>query len=347
MTSRSIFLTALCSIALVATFLTRLVFAHHSPAEFDHSHLVELDGIAREVMWRNPHILIELATRDSAGREIAWTLEGAAVSNQQRRGVTAGMLKPGDVVRVAGYASMRRPAYMSVEHVLLPNGSELLVGAAREARWSDKPVGGAARALSVGDDATGPGRGIFRVWTRDVGYWPWFFRDPAEFELTDWAAAHVAAFDQFEDNPLLDCTKPGMPALMGNPYPMEFIDHGDTIEVRFEEFDVVRTIHVGNVRDPADVAPSPLGYSVGHWDGDALIVTTTRINWPHFGRVGMPQTEGVRVVERFAVRDAENRIDYSITMTDPEVFAGSLIWEAPYVWRAGEAVGVYACTVEG
>ena len=137
-----------------------------------------------------------------------------------------------------------------------------------------------------------------------------------------------------------------MPALMGNPYPMEFIDRGDTIEVRFEEFDVVRTIHLTNTRDPADVAPSPLGYSVGHWEGDTLVVTTTRINWPHFGRVGMPQTEAVNVVERFAVRDAENRIDYSITMTDPEVFAGSLTWEAPYVWRPGESVGVYACTVE-
>ncbi len=347
MNSRSILATMSMSAALATASTVQLAVAHHSPAEFDQTTLVELEGIARDVSWRNPHILIELATRDSAGREAVWALEGAAVSNQRRRGVTAGMLNAGDVVRVAGYASTRRPSYMSVEHVLLPNGSELLVGSAREALWSDTPVGGQARILTAADAEAGLGSGIFRVWTRDVGYWPWFFRDPAEFELTDWAAAHVASFDQFEDNPLLDCTQPGMPALMGNPYPMEFIDRGDTIEVRFEEFDVVRTIHVANARNPADVAPSPLGYSVGSWEGDTLVVTTKRINWPHFGRVGMPQSEAVEVVERFAVRDADNRIDYSITMTDPEVFAGSLTWEAPYVWRRGETVGVYACTVEG
>ena len=42
----------------------------------------------------------------------------------------------------------------------------------------------------------------------------------------------------------------------------------------------------------------------------------------------------------------ENRIDYEITNRDPEVFAGTQTWEAPYVWRPGEEVGVYDCTVE-
>ena len=80
--------------------------------------------------------------------------------------------------------------------------------------------------------------------------------------------------------------------------------------------------------------------------GDALVVTTTRINWPFYGRMGLPQSESAHVTERFALVEAENRIDYTITNADPEVFAGTQTWEAPYVWRAGEEVGVYACTVD-
>jgi hypothetical protein len=190
------------------------------------------------------------------------------------------------------------------------------------------------------------GHGIFRVWTRAGGYWPWYFTEPHEYELTDWAAAHVAAYDPFEDNPLLDCTQPGMPSLMGNPYPMEFIDHGDSIELRFEEFDVVRTIHMNDARDPDDVPRSPLGHSVGRWDGATLVVTTSRINWPYYGRMGLPQSDSVEVTERFTLVEAENRIDYRIENRDPEVFAGTETWEAPYVWRPGESVGVYACTVD-
>lgn len=336
--------------ACVAVSLTLIAtpsaFAHHSGIEYDQSTLVELEGVARTVHWRNPHILIELATIDENGQEVIWELEGAALSNQRRRGVMEGMLQEGDQVRVAGYASTRRPAHMTAEHILLPSGTELLVGFAREPHFSDVQVGGSSVLASAAAVAESVDAGIFRVWTRAGGYWPWYFAEPHEYELTGWAAEHVADYDTFEDNPLLDCTQPGMPSVMGNPYPMEFIDHGDTIELRFEEFDVVRTIHMNDTRDTADVPLSPLGHSVGRWEGETLVVTTNRINWPYYGRMGLPQSTSVHVTERFAVVAEEDRIDYQITNRDPEVFAGTQSWEAPYVWRAGEEVGVYACTVD-
>ena len=336
----------LAAITTLAVVAAPPALAHHSGIEYDRSTLVELEGVARTVHWRNPHILIALATTDANGNEVVWELEGAALSNQRRRGVTEGMLREGDQVRVAGYASTRRPAHMTVEHILLPSGTELLVGFAREPHYSEDQVGGSAGPVTASAAAAPEDSGIFRVWTRASGYWPWYFAEPHEYELTEWAAEHVADYDTFEDNPLLDCTQPGMPSVMGNPYPMEFIDHGDTIELRFEEFDVVRTIHMNDTRDPADVPLSPLGHSVGRWEGDTLVVTTTRINWPYYGRMGLPQSESVHVTERFTLVADENRIDYEITNRDPEVFAGAQTWEAPYVWRPGEEVGVYDCTVD-
>ena len=55
-----------------------------------------------------------------------------------------------------------------------------------------------------------------------------------------------------------------MPAQMGNPYPMEFTQVGDNIELRFEEWDALRVIHMGdNVADPDTIPLSKMGYSVG------------------------------------------------------------------------------------
>ena len=97
----------------------------------------------------------------------------------------------------------------------------------------------------------------------------------------------------------------------------------------------------------ASAAPlSPLGYSEGEWQGDALEVRTSRINWPHFGRVGIPQSEAVEVVERFIVGASGERLDYELTIEDPGTLLAPYSWQGFWVWRPGEEVGRYECTVE-
>ncbi len=332
-------------VAVVALALPITVAGHHSPAEYDQTTVVELEAEVVNVFWRNPHVLLRVTTSAPDGTLTSWDLEGAAVSSQRRRGVTADLVKPGDSVRIAGFASTRRDRHMLVEHLLLPSGTELLLGSTREPRWSDSELGSSAWTVDPIKATTAEGNGIFRVWSRGPGIWPWYFREPEELKLTESAMEVAAAFDEFEDNPLLDCTAPGMPALMGNPYPMEFVAIDGAIEFRHEEFDVVRTIHLSGAAGVASVAPSPLGYSVGRWEGDTLIVETSRINWPHFGRIGIPQSDAVAVSERFSVTDDGARLDYKLTIEDPATLLEPFTWEAHWIWRPGEEVNRYQCTV--
>ena len=334
-------------VAVSLAALPRSGFSHHSMSEFDREFVTEIEGEVVGLSWRNPHVLFEIATTDDDGREVVWHLEGGAVSSQRRRGLTPGRIRVGDRVRAAGWPSKRRPAYLQVNHILPPDGTELLVGRVREPRWSESHLGGGAWAVDPAAAANATARGVFRVWSQRLGG-AFYFLGTDAFRLTDAALAAVAEWDEFEDDPVLDCTAPGMPAMMSNPYPMEFVEHADgNIVIRFEEFDSVRTIHVTDVANPADVPASPMGYSIGRWEGESLVVSTSRISWPYLNRVGVPQSDAVEVLERFTVVDGENRLDYELTVTDPANLVEPFVWHGHWDWRPGEAVQPYECTLDG
>jgi hypothetical protein len=71
---------------------------------------------------------------------------------------------------------------------------------------------------------------------------------------------------------------------------------------------------------PVDPNPAYMGYSVGKWEGDTLVVTTAGFNdkgW--LDSAGHPQTESLRVIERYRRRDF-GHMDFEITIEDPKVF---------------------------
>ena len=335
-----------CAVVTMALLALPIpVLAHHSMAEFDRTVTLELEGELLDVSWTNPHVLLWLSTTDENGSEAIWELESNAVSAQRRRGLTGDLVEVGQQVRIAGSPSTRRDAYLQVHNILRPDGVELLMGGGRVARWSENTIGGDPWSVDPEKAAAARGEGIFRVWSRAIGTW-YFGADRGGYRLTPEAAAASAAWDDIEDNPILDCVPPGMPALIGNPYPMEFVQVGDVIELRFEEFDLVRRIHLDSTVDPADVAASPLGYSAGNWEGDTLMVTTTRINSPYFDRVGAPQSTDVVVEETIRAVDDGERLVYTMTVTDPSTLLEPFVWEAAWEWRRGEEVGRYDCTLE-
>ena len=332
-------------VAVSLVTLTPSGFAHHSMSEFDRSVVTEVEGEVVGLSWRNPHVLLDIATIDDNGQELVWHLEGGAVSSQRRRGLTSGRVQVGDHVLAAGWPSTRRPGYLQVNHLLPPDGVELLVGRIREPRWSETYLGDGEWAVDPARAASTTGGGLFRVWSYRLGG-AFYFRGADAYRLTDSALAAAAEFDEFEDDPVLDCTAPGMPAMMSNPYPMEFVERADgNISLRFEEFDSVRTIHMADVSDPADVPASAMGYSIGHWEGETLMVSTSRINWSYLDRTGVPQSEAVEVLERFTPIEDEDRLDYQLTVTDPATLIEPFFWEGFWDWRPGEEVQSYDCTV--
>ena len=328
-----------------------LAFAHHSMAEFDDTVVRELTGEVVRVQWRNPHIRMSIRVSGADGTDEIWEMEGTTVNSLDRAEVPRDIVETGQQVRVAGLPSTRRARYWLMTNILLPDGREVLVRLSSEPRWTDRVVGNHEAVRGRADEFVAPVADIFRVWSTVRSNPPAFTRDPP---LTAAARSAYDSFDPLSDDPVLGCVAPGMPEAMTyiGPHPVGFVRLDDgNIEIHIESDDNVRIVHMDDGARPDDRPPSPLGVSVGHWEDDVLLVTTTRISWPYFkvlGLVAAPQSEQMEIVERFALDPARGVLTYGFTATDPTTFTEPVTAEVYHEWlyRPGVEVEPYECTLD-
>ncbi len=322
--------------------------AHHSQTEFDRSTIIEMEGEIVAAYWRNPHVNFTLKTFDENGNEEIWEMETAAWNYLSRIGIPKDAIEVGDIVRVAVFQSTKRPRQLSLNNVLLESGIEIVFNGDGfsgngQSRWSDRFYGieGGEAAIQPIAAASTADLGLFQVWAIAGGR-----RVPldGDLPLTEQARAAQAAWDPITQDPLLRCMSPGMPPTMGNPYPMQFSEQGGNIILALEEFDNVRTIHMSADAEPGE--PSSLGHSMGRWQDGSLWVETDNINYPYFNRVGVAQSTEVTTSERFTLSDDGLRLDYELSITDPNTFTEPVTWGTYYVAGSGEVIKPYECTVE-
>ena len=325
-----------------------MALAHHGPPNnvlFDMDDIVELEGPVTEVFWRNPHVRVRL--RDATGE--IWEVESGPVTWLARLGWTADIVNVGDRVRVAGYVSRRNANEMALTNMLLPDGREFTGSSRpRPLRFSEQrlEVDRAVIDDAMREQAIGDARGIFRVWAWGVGEFGGGGQPNNAAEmLTDSAQVAREGFDLLTDEPVLDCVQDGMPRAMFHPTVLEFTDGGSELTLRSHEHDIVRTIHMEPAPDPSTQPVDPLGYSVGTWDGDTLVVTTTRVDWPLSDEAGTPQSPDVRLVERFIPAPDGSRLDYELTAYDPVNLTGPSVRTAHWMWVPGLAVLPYECEI--
>lgn len=124
---------------------------------------------------------------------------------------------------------------------------------------------------------------------------------------------------------------------------MEFVDRGDVISMRIEEYDHERLIDMtGNAAGDQEAAL--LGRSIGYWEGDALVVETTNISWGHFNTVGIPLTAQALVTERFVPRDGGLRLDYELSVSDPTVFTETVNLSKYWIALDNVEIQPFECT---
>ncbi len=320
--------------------LPALASAHHSRVHFS-GEVQEFVGEITDLQWRNPHIVFTLKTMNSSGQAELINVETNSFYYLRRMGVTREHFETGGLVRVAARESSRRAGRFITDNVMLPDGRELILDTDVKPRWGGEYIGGDDRWITKELQLTETeiqNRGLFRVWSL-----PTWQERTQHLPFTEAAIAGRSAWSPAE-NFVIRCEQPGMPRPMFNPHPFEFIDKGGYYTLLGEEFDIVRTIHMSDAEDPQDQPPTRLGYSLGRWEDNTLVIVTTRISWPYFDGIGTPQSEAVELLERFTLSEDQSRLDYHLTIEDPATFTGPATLKTHWL-ALGEAIEPYECHV--
>ena len=120
-------------------------------------------------------------------------------------------------------------------------------------------------------------------------------------------------------DPEIKCYLPGVPRATYMPYPFQIFQAEDTVLIAYEFAGATRTIYMNSTqKSPSDTW---MGWSIGHWDGDTLVVDVTSFNdqtW--FDRAGNFHSDALHVVERYTPISPD-ALDYEVTIEDPKVFS--------------------------
>ena len=329
--------TILLSLALAAS---GPLLAHHAVnVAYDTQNLSTVEGTVVDVFWRNPHVVVSIERTLENGEQEIWEAESGSTNALERLGIGREIVEIGDRVALMGAPSRRGLTTMAAYTMTLADGTEVPLWPQRAARIgrdvTPAPISEAAREQSSQE-----AEGIFRIWSRTsvTGL-------QSTLPFTEAAVTAREDFDPLADDPALRCIPPGMPGMMNNPYPIEFVDQGERILLRLEEWDGERIIHLSPDFSAAGQPSSHVGVSTGHWEGTTLVVTTTKINESFFDDVGTPQSEDVEVVERFEINETGDRIDYVAVVADPGTFSEPATLTGAWHWIPGEEIKPFQCAL--
>ena len=139
------------------------------------------------------------------------------------------------------------------------------------------------------------------------------------------------------------CLGHGMPRVMESPYPIEIVQTPGRITILHEVAHELRTIYM-NRPHPKHPRVTFNGDSVGHWEGDTLVVDTIAIDPRSFiDDEGSSHSGKEHVIERFHKIDGGAEIALTITVEDPVTLEHPYSYKRIYHWRPDIRPQEYVC----
>ena len=176
----------------------------------------------------------------------------------------------------------------------------------------------------------------------------WYAQRPVDLgkpEPLPWAEALVRerAANNSKDAPGARCLSRGILAA-GALFPYKYVQTRTLLVMLFED-DIPshRQVFLDGRAHPKDPNPSWMGHSIGHWEGDTLVVDTVGFNdrsW--LDPQGHPHTEKLHVTERFHRRDL-GHLEIEFTIDDPDTYAKPWVIKRATELDPDDEVGEYVC----
>jgi hypothetical protein len=351
--------------------------AHHSFGTFLMNEDIELSGVVKKLDFVNPHSWLSLDVTAADGSTSTYRCEMRSATTLRRSGWTPEMFAAGTRLTIQGSPDRIDPRSCYVSTIIFGDGTELdrygqrieaKPAAQRAARTGDgKPnlAGDWATEQLVMTDSQGRDGTLVplsQVGSFERGGVPEGQREIAGARGTAEAAAGGLSLNRPAPRAavgLTDAGRAAMEALAALPrqersclpgsivsdWSGESVNRiaqsAEAIVLSYGRSGLTRTIHLGMAAHPANVAPSRAGHSIGHFEGDVLVVDTVGFLPGTLAGV-TPHSDALHVVERFSLDPATMALKREYTAEDPK-FLTEVYKRADTVQPSGVPYAVEAC----
>lgn len=155
--------------------------------------------------------------------------------------------------------------------------------------------------------------------------------------------ARTFPLDPADDPGFLRCEPWGVARQIVAPHQLEIRQYDDRIEMRYAEWDGQRTVYMDGRTRPADQPASPMGYSVGRYEGNVLVVETSGItaNLAGIFPAWFRHSDQLTIVERYTRTADGDRLEFTATLDDPVSLRQPLQFKKAWGWAPDEQIFPY------
>lgn len=318
------------AVALAAPAL----FAHHSAAAFDTQKTVTVNGTVKSYRFANPHVQLLVDVTQEDGKVVTMDVEAGAASVLNGLGFGKDSLKVGEVVTISGNPDRTNPT----AHML---GKDLY-----------KKADGAYLPLYIGSKSiyeakvNGSATSIEGTWFSPMRSFTGVMGAMGRPPLTDKGKAASAAVPAGMSTQA-DCVPIGEPVVMVYPVANSIKVEKDKVVIKTDWMETERTVYLDNRKRPAPTQTFLHGFSLGHWEGKALVVETTNFK-PHASGLATNRASGTqkKLTERFELGEDGKTLKYSGTVEDPEYITAPASFNASWEYRPGMPFSNQKCDVK-
>jgi len=138
------------------------------------------------------------------------------------------------------------------------------------------------------------------------------------------------------------CLPFGQIRSMNSPDPVQIMQSDKYLSLLYEQNTWFKVFPLDG-RKHRDVVPTWFGDSVGHWEGDTLVVDTNNFNGKtRLDTIGHPHSSKISIVEKYQRPDL-GHINYEITITDPVYYTKPIVNKRVFTLRTDWEIMEYSC----
>jgi hypothetical protein len=155
------------------------------------------------------------------------------------------------------------------------------------------------------------------------------------------AALKTYPLDPADDPSFLRCEPYGLARQMRSRHQLEIRQRGnDRIELRYGEWDARRTVYLDGRKAPANQAPTLLGHSVAHWDGQELVIESSGIKANRY-QFNAEHSDQLRIVERYTCSQDGKTLWLAATLEDPWSLRQPIVIKRMWRWAPESRIDPY------